>query len=81
VKNFAVSRPKVAVVLGKYSCELLPPPGNTGSYSIKAALPDLKENMLATAPVGQVYYGCSVLIRLQIHCVEMEKDPMHNVGI
>jgi hypothetical protein len=29
VKNFAVSRPKVAVVLGKYSRELLPPPGNT----------------------------------------------------
>ena len=29
MKNFAVSRPKVAVVLGKYSRELLPPPGNT----------------------------------------------------
>jgi hypothetical protein len=33
VKNFAVSRPKVAVVLGKYSRELLPPPGNTGEES------------------------------------------------
>jgi hypothetical protein len=29
VKNFAVSRPKMAVVLEKCSRELLPPPGNT----------------------------------------------------
>jgi hypothetical protein len=30
VKYFAVSRPKMAVVLEKCSRELLPPPGNTG---------------------------------------------------